>query len=209
MVSILHAHLCILEEISLQRFNDAIKHIKIADAKYNASTEGASRVTKTSHMKPEPIFIHIHSPGGGAYLCGSILDVVEHSKVPIYTVVDGYAASAGSILAVAGHRRFMRPSSSILIHQLRGGMYGTMHNMEDSIENSRQLHEWIKRFYADHTKLEYDDLEEILKHDLFWKADKCIEVGLTDEIFTHEMDIVDEDTIVVPTVGDDSEDDYE
>ena len=54
--------------------------------------------------------------------------------------------------------------------------------MKDDIENSEMLMEKIKNIYREHTKIPEKVLEDILKHDLWWEAEKCLQFGLVDEI---------------------------
>lgn len=41
----------------------------------------------------------------------------------------------------------------------------------------------IKTVYVEHTSITGDDLDSLLKHDLWWKADKCLETGLVDAVW--------------------------
>ena len=70
----------------------------------------------------------------------------------------------------------------MLIHQLSGAMWGKFTSMKDDMQNSEMLMEKIKKIYREHTRIPEDVLEEILQHDLWWEAEKCLEYGLIDEI---------------------------
>ena len=54
--------------------------------------------------------------------------------------------------------------------------------MQDDMENSEMLMKKIKRIYEEHTKIPKKEMDNILKHDLWWEAEKCLEYGLVDEI---------------------------
>jgi len=86
------------------------------------------------------------------------------------------------MMSVVGHHRSMHKNSCMLIHQLSGGMWGKFHEMKDDIQNSEMLMEKIKNIYREHTKIPEKVLEDILKHDLWWEAEKCLKYGLIDEI---------------------------
>jgi ATP-dependent protease ClpP protease subunit len=57
-----------------------------------------------------------------------------------------------------------------------------MADLEEEMENLNKLMRKIKSIYTDKTKLKGIELEEILKHDIWWDSKKCLEVGLVDKI---------------------------
>lgn len=130
-----------------------------------------------------PIYLHISSYGG---CVDSALNVVDHilcSKFPIYTIIEGYTASSGTIISVVGKKRFIRPNASMLIHQISSGFWGKMMELEDQIANLKQATLKIKRIYKKNTNIPKKQLITLLKHDLMLNANKCIELGLADEIW--------------------------
>tara|TARA_E500000178_G_C16807088_1_gene655206 strand:+ start:55 stop:291 length:237 start_codon:yes stop_codon:yes gene_type:complete len=60
--------------------------------------------------------------------------------------------------------------------------WGKMDELEEEMVNLKQLMEHIKKIYASKTKIKKKELNEILKHDLWWDAKKCLECGLVDKI---------------------------
>lgn len=135
-------------------------------------------------FKPKPLYIHIFSPGGCAYSGFSLYDfLIEYKKkIPVYTVVEGRAASAATFISVAGTKRFITPNSYILIHQLSTFFGGNYQQIEDEFKNSKKCMDKIMEIYKSHTKINKKKLPGILKHDLNWDANECIVNGLADEI---------------------------
>ena len=131
---------------------------------------------------PEPIRLHINSYGGSVFAGLSAMDYIKSSKVPVHTIIDGCAASAATLMSVVGHRRFMHKNACMLIHQLSGLMWGKFQEMKDDMENSEMLMKKIKDIYKKHTRIPESELDNILKHDIWWEADKCLEYGLVDEL---------------------------
>ena len=70
----------------------------------------------------------------------------------------------------------------MLIHQLSSGCWGKMNQLEDEMENLKKLMNRIKSIYKENTKIDDDQLDNILKHDLWWDSKKCKIEGLVDEI---------------------------
>ena len=128
------------------------------------------------------IKLHINSYGGSVFAGLAAYDYIINSKVPVETVIDGCAASAATIMSVAGAHRTMHASSCMLVHQLSGVMWGKFQAMKDDMENSKMLMQKIKNIYKKHTKIPKNKLDEILSRDIWWDADQCLEYGLVDEI---------------------------
>ena len=72
----------------------------------------------------------------------------------------------------------------MLIHQLSSGSWGKMNELEEEMENLKELMNSIKKIYKENTNIPRGELNEILKHDLWWNADICLAKGLVDEIKT-------------------------
>ena len=133
-------------------------------------------------IDPPAIKVLINS-GGGSITAGiSSMDTILRSKVPIHTYVDGFAASAATFISVVGEKRFISRNSYMLIHQLSGDFWGKYSEFEDEKQNLDLMMKTIKNVYKKYTKLPMKKLDEILKHDLMWDAETCLEYGLVDEI---------------------------
>ena len=102
-------------------------------------------------------------------------------KVPIYSIIEGCAASAGTLMSIACNKRFIRKNSYMLIHQLSSGCWGKMCEIEDEMENLNDFMEKIKKIYTEKTKIPRKELTELLKHDLWLNSDKCIKYQLVDD----------------------------
>ena len=131
---------------------------------------------------PADIHLHINSFGGSVFAGLSATDYVKSSPVPIRTVVEGCAASAATLFSVVAHHRVIRRNSFMLIHQLSSGMWGKYEEMKDAMENNDLFMRIIKDIYEEHTKLPKRKINEILKRDLWFDAETCLEYGLVDEI---------------------------
>lgn len=130
-----------------------------------------------------PIYLHIFSNGGCLYSALACIDAIESCSVSIYSVIDGSTASAGTLISVVCEKRFIRPNARMLIHQLSGGCWGKMQEIEDDYKNVSESMSKITDIYVKHTKLPRGKLVSLLKHDLWLNSQKAIEYGLVDELF--------------------------
>lgn len=142
---------------------------------------------KCGELQPAPIYLHITSVGGDLFAGLRGMDIIENSIIPIYTIVEGYAQSAGSMLFLAGKKRYMTENSYMLIHQLSSyGESGTFEQLKDSFTNNQILMDRIIEIYCKKSngKLTKKKLQDLLKHDLFWDFKKCKMHNLADELYT-------------------------
>ena len=134
------------------------------------------------HVKPPPIHLHIQSQGGSLYHTLYIVDLIQNLKVPVYTYVDGFAASAATLMSVVGEKRYMTKNSLMLIHQLSGADSGKYNELQDQMSNMNVLMNIIVETYKTHTKIQNMTLYNLLQKDLWLDAETCLTYGLVDEI---------------------------
>lgn len=128
------------------------------------------------------INLHINSYGGSLLAGFAGYEAIQHSKVPVTTIIEGYAASAGTFLSIAGNKRIIRPNAYILIHQLSSVMWGNFEQLSTELTNLDKFMENIKQLYLKHTTISKKKLEKILKKDVWFNADEALEHGLVDEV---------------------------
>ena len=138
----------------------------------------------TLGIEPQPIFLHITTNGGDIHSALSLVDCIKHISLPVYTVVDGFVASAGTLISLAGEKRFIMPNNYMLLHELRSGVvWGKMTSINEEYTNLKQIMNHIVEYYVQNTKMTKVVLEKILKKDIIWDATKCIKKGLVDEMY--------------------------
>jgi ATP-dependent protease ClpP protease subunit len=133
-------------------------------------------------VEPHPIKLFITSGGGSVYHVLSAIDTIKGMKVPVNTYVKGIAASAATLLSLAGKRKFITENSYMLIHEIRSGMWGKYSELKDDFYNMTVLNDHIKNYYVKNTKLTKEEVDEQLKQDVIWNPEKCLEKGLVDDI---------------------------
>ena len=131
----------------------------------------------------EPIHLHIQSTGGSLVPTFNVIDTIIRLQTPVYTYVDGFAASAASLISVVGKKRFMGKHSLTLLHQLSSKSEGTYESMKDEMSNLNTYMEFVKEIYLEHSKLNATSLEGILSHDNRWlNSSTTLKYGLVDKI---------------------------
>jgi ATP-dependent Clp protease protease subunit len=136
----------------------------------------------TFKIKPIPIELHIQSYGGSFLPTLGIIDLINKLDVDVFSFIDSYAASAATMISVSCKKKFISKHSFMLIHQLSAGTQGKYESMTDEMKNLEQFMDTIKSIYLENTNIKKDEIDEILKKDIWFNAEKCLELGLVDEI---------------------------
>jgi ATP-dependent Clp protease protease subunit len=130
-----------------------------------------------------PIYLHIYSNGGYIHAAFAAIDVINSCKVPIYSIIEGATASAGTLISVVCKKRFIRPTAYMLIHQLSSECWGKMSEITDEYKNLTNVMDKITKIYKKYSNLTPKKLDRLLKHDLWLDAKKSIKYGLVDEVY--------------------------
>lgn len=129
-----------------------------------------------------PIWLHIYSPGGDLFSGLAVADQIRHIETPIYSIIEGYCASAATLISMACTRRYIRPSAFMLIHQLSSAMWGKYDDFLDEVHLMDMAMDRLVRFYKKNSKLGGKRIRKLLGRDSWFNARECIELGLTDKI---------------------------
>jgi ATP-dependent Clp protease protease subunit len=130
------------------------------------------------------ISFYVNSPGGVVSSGLAIYDTMQYIRPDVSTVCIGQAASAGSLLLMAGakEKRFALPNAKIMVHQPSGGFQGQATDIEiharEILETRRRLNE----IYAHHTGQPLKTIEEAMERDKFMSAEDSKEFGLIDAV---------------------------
>ena len=131
-----------------------------------------------------PIYLHINSFGGYISEAFVAIDVIKQCSVPIYSIIEGNTASAGTLISVVCDKRFILPSSYMLIHQLSSEVWGKMSEITDEYKNLCETTKDVKRIYRKYTSLSKEKLNKLLNHDLWLNSDKALKYGLVDSVYS-------------------------
>ena len=132
-----------------------------------------------------PIKMYINSEGGEVISGLAIYDVMQHIKCPVMTIVNGLAASMGSVLLTGGSKgmRYAMPNSEIMIHEPSGGSQGKASDMRISMDHMNRMHDNLKKLYVKHTGKSYEEVSEALDHGDNWMTlEEAVKFGLIDKI---------------------------
>ena len=133
-----------------------------------------------------PVVIWISSPGGDCTAASQIYSMLMDYKGDVTVKIDGIAASAASVIAMAGTKVLMAPTAMMMIHNPATAAFGDHVDMEKAIEMLDEVKESIINAYEIKTGLSHAQLSHMMDDETWMNAKKAIELGFADGLLTGE-----------------------
>lgn len=133
------------------------------------------------------VHLYINSPGGVVTSGLAIYDTMRFISAPVATYCLGQASSMGAVLLASGEKgkRFILPSSRIMIHQPLGGARGTATDISIQAEEIIRMRRMLNEILAHHTGQPLERIERDTDRDRFMSGEEAVEYGLADKILQH------------------------
>jgi ATP-dependent Clp protease protease subunit len=128
------------------------------------------------------ITVWINSPGGDCIAAAQIYNLLIEHKGNVTVKIDGIAASAASVIAMAGTTVKMSPVAMLMIHNPMTIAYGNTSEMEKAIEMLQEVKESIINAYELKTGLSRNKLSKLMDNETWMDARKAVELGFADEM---------------------------
>ena len=129
-----------------------------------------------------PIKICVDSNGGDLRSTLTIINAIENSKTPIWTINLGKAFSGGFLIMLAGHRRLAYKYASFLFHEGSGGMQGDANKFQNYADHYKALRALMKKIILENSQLTEAEYTEKEKDDWWFMVPEALEKGIIDEI---------------------------
>ena len=130
------------------------------------------------------ITVWINSPGGDCVAAAQIYNMLSNYKGKVTVKIDGIAASAASVIAMAGDTGLVSPVSMLMIHNPATIAWGDHAEMQKAIDMLSEVKESIINAYVLKTGLSRPKLSHLMDAETWMDANKAVELGFADEIMT-------------------------
>ena len=155
------------------------------------------------------ITVWINSPGGDCVAAAQIYNMLMDYRGNVTVKIDGIAASAASVIAMAGTKVLMSPVSMLMIHNPMTVAMGDTAEMEKAIEMLGSVKDSIINAYEIKTGLSRAKLSHLMDAETWMDAHKAVELGFADEILHRAStatptqqegnEVEEDDTLDTPT----------
>jgi len=133
-----------------------------------------------------PVTIWVNSPGGDCVAASQIYAMLMDYKGDITVKIDGVAASAASVIAMAGTKVLMAPTALMMIHNPATLAIGDSTEMQKAIDMLSEVKESIINAYEIKTNMRRSKLSQLMDAETWMNANKAMEYGFADGILEDE-----------------------
>lgn len=139
----------------------------------------------------DTVNLYINSMGGSVKEALGIHSVLKRCPATVIAYIDGFAASAASVLAMSAKKIIMYRNTAMMIHNARWDAYGNPAELRKSADDLEVINRAAIESYTMHAgdKLPPDKLQQMLDAETWLTAEECVAYGLADEFGDKEIDI--------------------
>ena len=132
------------------------------------------------NTKKGDLTVWINSPGGDCFAASQIYTMLKEYKGKVTVKVDGIAASAASVIAMAGDEVLMAPTAMMMIHNPLTIAFGNKDDMEQAIAVLEEVKESIINAYEMKTGLQRAHISRLMDEETWMNARKAIDLKFAD-----------------------------
>ena len=139
------------------------------------------------------ITVWLNSPGGDVFAANQIYTMLKEYKGKITVKIDGIAASAASVIAMAGSEILMSPVAMMMIHNPSTVIFGEESDLQSGIDMLSEVKESIINAYEQKTGLPRNKISKMMDAETWFSSKKAVELGFADEVLyvDAEKDVTD------------------
>ena len=162
--------------------------IRVKKFDESAAKEFAENVSKAQNTGQPVLPVIIDSYGGQVYSLMSMISDIQHSRIPVATIVQGKAMSCGALLFSFGKEgmRYMDPDATLMIHDVSSMTIGKVEEIKADAEETERLNQKVYKMMAKncghHEDYFLDIIHERGHADWFLEADECLKHNLTNHL---------------------------
>lgn len=132
------------------------------------------------------INLYINSPGGSVTAGLAIYDTMQYLRADVSTICMGQAASMAALILAGGAngKRFILPSSRVMIHQPWGGVQGQSSDIAIHAKEILRLKKLSIDYLVKHTNQNEERVSTDIERDFFMTANEAVEYGIVDTVLS-------------------------
>jgi ATP-dependent Clp protease protease subunit len=156
-----------------------------------------------------PITVWINSPGGDVWAAAQIYNMLLSYDGKVTVKIDGLAASAASVIAMAGDEVLVSPVSMLMIHNPSTMAMGNKDDLAQAISMLDSVKDSILNAYVKKTGLSKNKLSKLMDDETWMDANKAVELGFADRVMERPDLYHEEETEKQVPDGEDSDKELE
>ncbi|MBC1316599.1 head maturation protease, ClpP-related [Listeria booriae] len=134
----------------------------------------------------EDVEVAINSPGGHVYEGSEIYTALKEYQGRVTVKIVGQAASAASLIAMAGDEVLISPTAQMMIHNVHSSVYGDHQTLTKMSAMTKNMSETMAKVYQGKSGLDLDKIVAMMDEEAFLTPQQCVDLGLADAIMFQE-----------------------
>lgn len=139
----------------------------------------------------DPIDLWLNSPGGDCTAASQIYTMLMNYPNEVNVKISGIAASAASVIAMAGTKVSMAPTAMIMIHNPLTIVGGQKEDLDQAAQMLTETKESIINAYELKTNLPREKISTMMDNETWMNVNKAIELGFADNMLGQDKDVID------------------
>lgn len=149
-----------------------------------------SKVSNALPIDNKPIEVVINSGGGDVFAGSEIYTTLKEYQGEVTVKIVGLAASAASVIAMAGDKIFISPTAQMMIHNVSTYTEGDYRDFEHTAEVLKSANQSIANAYRAKTGKTDEELKALMDNETWFNAQSAVEQGFADEVmFEQKTDL--------------------
>ncbi|HEK9101971.1 TPA: Clp protease ClpP [Bacillus pseudomycoides] len=154
----------------------------IGESWWGESTSSKDIENALNNVKSDTVTIRLNSGGGDVFDGIAIYNQLKNHSAKVIVHVDGLAASAASLIAMAADELIMNTGSMLMIHEASTFAWGTKADIQKTLNALEGIDKSIADIYMTRFEGERSEIETMIENETWFTASEAVEVGLADKV---------------------------
>lgn len=146
----------------------------------STSANDVDKALKT--VKTSNITVRLNSPGGAAFDGIAIYNRLKDHEAKVKVIVDGWACSAASIIAMAADELIMNTGSMLMVHEAWLYTAGSKSELQKTIQTLEKLDASLLEIYMTKAQVTREEMEQFVKNETWLTAEEAVAIGFATDV---------------------------
>jgi ATP-dependent Clp endopeptidase proteolytic subunit ClpP len=167
---------------SIQGKDTGVATVRIYDAIGMFGINAQEFAEDFDAITQDKVEVLLNCPGGSVWDGMAIYNTIRRHKAHVTTIVDGLAASMGSVIAMAGDHRLIHEGATMMIHEAWGIVIGPASDMRAEADVLDKISDQMAGIYEKNSALDKDDVRSAMAAETWYTAQEADEAGFADMV---------------------------
>lgn len=163
---------------------------EIGENWWSDSTSAGDIDRALKEVKTKSITVRLNSPGGDAFDGITIYNRLKDHEAKVKIIVDGWACSAASIIAMAADELIMNTGAMLMVHEAWTWAVGSKSDLQKTVDMMVKLDESLLDIYMTKAQCTREEMKQFVVNETWFTADEAVELGFATDVTQEEDNTV-------------------